>query len=386
MNITIRIRTNYSLCTSILTICALFIFLYSGSVYGSHYDKLSKKQLNEKHAERLTVYSEWEPKIWIRPSNNPRTFNAVSTPLPKSIKSQIKNSSIFTFLYYDGQSIKYDWKRRDVSEDMPIYGMSMSKSIISYLFGKAYCDGRIDSLTDTIGKYAHLLKGTFYEKVRIIDALNMASGDKNLYRSGKSGPDIWKYYVLPVFNKETVRDAISDLGNPKSTKNVFGYRDANSDVIGSVLLSVASEGLSEFMSINLAEPAGFKYPSYFLADSDGVPLGFAFFGATRTDWLRAAIKIGEDYYADGCIGDYLRSAVKEAVPTYKDKRFDHVRYGKFFWSKSNIIRKFPHLAMKGHGGIRGIIGTDNHSGKVIMIHSIRNDYKEQKLYKSTLNK
>ena len=350
------------------------------AVYANHNEHLSKKQLEERHEFRLKTYSEWEPKLVIRPGSSPRELIVEAEKLPRTITAEIKNSSIFSFLYYDGQQIKYDWKHKDVTESMPIYGFSMSKSITSYLLGKAFCDGRIGSLNDEIGEYAKELEGTFYGDVKLINALNMTSGDRRLYPSSKIRSD-WNSYVIPIANdRASVQDTIRSLGNPKPSAKNFSYMNANTDSIASVVAAVSPKGFDEFASKALADDAGFKYPSYFLADPNGSPLGFAYFMAARTDWLRAAIKIGEDYHSHECIGDYLRSAKAKSVKTNQSKD-NYSRYGKFFWS-GRRHPKFQHLAMQGHGGIRGLIGLEQ--GRVITFHSIRNDFKERTIVKAAL--
>ncbi len=370
----------------LITVLLLAGATFTEIVYSSHDNKLSKKELWEKHKFRLQLFDDWEPKIRIRPSDNPRALHHSSKPLPKSIAKQIKRSAIYSMFYFDGQSVVYDWKKDDLSDDRPIYGQSMSKSITSYLVGAAYCQGRIKSLNDTIGQYTDSFDGSFYENVQIIDALDMASGDGNLYPKSKQGASRWKYYVLPVvLDRVTIKQAIQNLGNKKPTKKKFNYTNPNTDVLSAVLVSVADEGFSEFAAVHLTDPAGFRYDSYFLADHDGIPHGFAYFWAARSDWLRAAIKIGEDYHSDECIGEYLRSAVEDTVKTGKKFQGDHTRYGKQFWSRG-VLKKFPHIAMKGHGGTRGYIGTATppRSPEVIMIHSVRADYKETDFLKKIL--
>ncbi len=379
--------TNATIC-KIFLITALFLLsgLFSGDAYSSHYSKLSKKELEVKQKQRFVYYATWNPKIKIPPSTNPRTLNRSSTPIPESLRKLIGGSAIFSLMYFDGENVVYDWKKEDLTESKPIYGMSMSKSILSYLIGKAYCDGRIDSLTDSIGQYTTAFEGSFYHNVRIIDALNMASGDQKLYPNSKTGASRWKYYVLPIWSDRlTVRQAVANLGNKKPGKKKYNYTNANTDVLASLLVSVSPEGVSEFISANLAEPAGFEYESHFLADYDGVPLAHAYFMAARSDWLRAAIKISEDFHSPACIGKYLKSAAEDTVKTRQEFKYSHTRYGKFFWTNGILNKKkYPHLAMKGHGGHRGYLLTGTPTPKVILIHSVRNDYKESALIKKIL--
>ncbi len=370
---------------SILT----FVLLLLGgplneTAFASHNSKISKKEMERKFWAWRATFDKWEPKIHIRPSSSPRTLFSHFKPLPKSIEKKTKRSTLISIMYFDGQHLKYDWKRDDIAEEDPIYAASMSKSIISYLVGKAFCEGRIESLEDTIGQYTDSFDGSFYENVKIIDALNMASGDGDLYPDSKQGATRWKYYVSPVLtDRLTVSQAILKLGNKKPRKKRFHYADANTDALSAVLVAISTEGFTEFANVNLADAAGFKYDSYFMADYDGVPHGFHGFWAARSDWLRAAIKIGEDFRSTECIGDYLRGAVENTVKTRNKFQHSHTRYGKKFWSKG-ILKKFQHIAMKGHGGKSAYIETAGISPKVIVILSMRSDYGEKDTLTSIL--
>ena len=79
----------------------------------------------------------------------------------------------------------------------------------------------------------------------------------------------------------------------------------------------------------LATRVGFGHRSYFLADRDRAALSFRLFYATRLDWLRAAMRIGEEARSEGWIADYLRSAFADFVPVDLDN-LPYRRYGKFF--------------------------------------------------------
>ena len=360
----------------------LCLYGYSADSFGFHLKNASKQELEKSLERRLNLQDHYThlTKIHIAPSANPRELADGSEKLPKKIKRQIKGSSIYSLLYYDGTKIKYDWRRDDIGEDLPLHGLSMSKSITSYLFGMAYCDRRIHSLDDKIKDYVPELSDTFYGNVRIIDALNMTSGDRVLYpNTGKPAGADWDTYLRPILEGETVVATMRQLGNPKpAKKKKFKYNNASVDAIAMVIKSVSPEGFSDFASKSLSEDAGLVNPSYIYADQSNAPLGFAFYYATRKDWLRIAIRIGEQFHSDGCMGDYLRSALSESVRTYNQDDDVH-RYGRYFWSKRKSP-KITDLEMRGHGGKRGIIELDK--GRVLMVHSITTDYSETKLLKS----
>lgn len=352
---------------------------YGPDAHANHLKNASKAKLEEMLKLRLVDYPAQLARIEIPASDTPRELARAVEELPSWLRKKLERRSALSLLYYDGRSIRYDWRRQDIDEDLPIYGMSMSKSITSYLLGKALCDERIDSLDDPMGKYVPALNDTFYGEVKIRDALDMASGDKKLYAktSRKPGSD-WKRYVIPIVREETpILDALRALGTRKPSKNEFAYRNANTDAVAMVVSAVSPEGLGQFAARVLAEEAGFKYPSMYLADGNGAAMALAFFYATRSDWLRAAVRIGEEFKSEGCIGDYLRSAITESVRLgFSD---EYRRYGKFFWvdRKSSKIR---HVTMKGHGGQRAYIDVEN--GRVLITHAIRNDFDGKRVFKA----
>lgn len=353
--------------------------MFSPDAHAGHLKNASKAKLEETLARRLDLPARLN-QVRIPASGTPRELPRAIEELPSWLNKRLRRKSVLSFYYYDGRSIKYDWRRPDIGEDLPIYGLSMSKSITSYLLGRAFCDGRIDSLDDPIGKYVPALNDTFYGQVKIRNALDMTSGDRKLYskKSAKAASD-WKRYVAPVSREEvTILEAMRGLGMLRPARNKFAYRNANTDAIAMVVSAVSPEGLGQFAAGVLADEAGFRYPSMYLADRNDAAMAFAFFYATRSDWLRAAIRMGEEFRSEGCMGDYLRSAISESVPM-GIADYDYRRYGKFFWVDAKFS-KVEHVRMSGHGGQRAFIDVEN--GRVLIIHAIRHDYDGNRIFKS----
>ena len=368
-------------CICAIVLCSTTLVGLESS-YASHFKSASKEKLEEVLQWRLYEALDKMGYLEIRAGKSPRVLSTAIQPLPKNVKSATKTSSMLSVLLYDGKQIVYDWRRSDIDEDLKIYSMSMSKSVISYLVGKAYCDGRIESLEDPLGKYIPDLKGSYYANVKIFESLDMAAGDRKLYGGGKGGiGGDWDLYFTPIYDRtssvlEIVR-ALGDTKQPKKKK--FKYTNANPDLLGIVLVNVSPEGFSEFVAKALADPAGLEHSTRFLTDSASHPLASHAFYATRKDWMRIGIKFSEDFNSEGCIGDYLRSAVSEPVRTRDD---DCTRYGKFFWLKCPNSSKS--IQMKGHGGQRAIF--DPKTNQVLMIHSIRHDYNKKGVIRSLLKK
>ena len=338
-----------------------------------HLKHASDARLEEVLKLRLEGFPKRLRQIAIAPSLEPRDLPQVTESLPDALASKFGLSSGLSLLYWDGKAIKHNVAREDIRDDLPVYGMSMSKSIASYLLGRAFCDGLIDSLDDPIKKYATALEGTFYGNVTISDALNMTAGDRKLYSSTSpaGGGSDRKEYMNPLFRKGVpIVDAMRALGNREPSEKIFAYRNANTDAVAMVISAVSPDGLGEFASRTLARDAGFERPAMYLADRNNAAFAFVWFYATRLDWLRAAILIAEQYKAKGCIGDYLRSAVSESVPV-NIARYPHRRYGKFFYSGPKYSNR-KLMVMAGHGGQR--IYIDVEEGKVLYLLSIRRDF------------
>lgn len=357
---------------------ALFFCSDTASPQASHLRNASDARLQKMLELRLRGFPSKFQHIAISPSPTPRKLPTAEVEVPQEVYSEIASSSAQSFLYWDGKAVKYDLSRPGIDNDLPVYGLSMSKSITSYLLGRAHCAGHIASLDDRIKKYVPSLDGTFYGDATIRNALNMASGDRKLYSetTARGGPGVWKDYVVPVAMRGvSVVDTMRKLGNREPAETAFAYRDANADAVAMVISAVAPGGLGEFASRTLARDAGFERPAMYLADRNNAALAFAYFYAARLDWLRAAIFIGEQFKAEGCIGDYLRSAISDSVPVTVT-RAPWRRYGKFFWSGLRWSNR-KHAAMLGHGGQTILVGLEE--GRVLYFLSTRQDYDRDKV-------
>ena len=352
---------------------ALVLLATPSSTPAMHLKNAGEERLERVHRNRLDRLPARFPQIGIAPGGKPRALARDVEELPSGFRQRLEGSSALSLLYYDGATIKFDWKRHDIRDDLPLFGASMSKGITSYLLGRAHCDGLVASLEDRIAKYVPTLADTFYGNARIGDALDMASGDRFLYANSarRGGRAQNREYVAPVMRRQmTVAETLRAFGKRDRDERAFAYRNANTDAIAMVVGAAAPGGLGAFAQRTLAADAGLEHRSFFLADRDGAALAFGFFYATRLDWLRAAIRIGEDARSEGCIGDYLRSAAADSVSVDVDN-LPYRRYGKFFWSDRKRMSR-RHIAMMGHGGQQALIELDG--GRVLVVFAIRGDY------------
>ena len=79
---------------------------------------------------------------------------------------------------------------------------SMGKSLPSYILGHAICEGYIDSLDSTISDWS-LVKNTLYENQKLIDILNMTTGDQE-----------YVYDSHMLLNGKVNRESYTNVDNP----------------------------------------------------------------------------------------------------------------------------------------------------------------------------
>jgi CubicO group peptidase (beta-lactamase class C family) len=298
----------------------------------------------------------------------------------KDIQQMMKKSDLLSVMKYRNGQIVINEKSSKLGEDDKMYSMSIAKSFIGYLVGHAVCDGHFASLEDPMAKYVPELKGTIYSDISVGKMIDMAAGDSPIWGK-KYNIQEYSGVVLSASDKDrkTILEVIAS--KPKqSPKNVgdFRYSNAVTDLVARALDTAVPEGLSNYYGSKLSDPAGNKSEMFYYVDANGWPIAHAFLHATRSDYMRMAIKVMSDWSSKTCIGDFLRSQYDQRIKTGNQ---DFKSYGAFFWFDLNSI-KAPIVSMNGHGGQRIIINLKDQS--IVSYHAIRSDFDGKKLEKWTL--
>ena len=133
-------------------------------------------------------------KVQISPAGTVKTLNKelIENKNTKKIDKNIKNKSLLSVLYFDGQKIVVDKISEKIQDNTKLYSFSISKSFVSYILGNTICNGDIKSLDDKISDYVPETKGTLYENSTFKELINMAAGDTN-FASRKAGSATFIY-------------------------------------------------------------------------------------------------------------------------------------------------------------------------------------------------
>ena len=131
----------------------------------------------------------------------------------ETVKSQLKESAILSYLRFEGDKIVIDEmspKERlgeFIDNSTKFRSNSVGKSMIGLLAGHAICGGYIDSVDVTLHAWP-MIQSTLYHNQKLIDLLNMNTGDHKIVTdvamwNGESNDDEnLAYYMVMIKGKK----------------------------------------------------------------------------------------------------------------------------------------------------------------------------------------
>ena len=347
-------------------------FLFNSSLWADHLKGKSKQELDRFLKGRIVGTPAEFDKILISPAKKSLFLNKelIENKNTKNIDKILKNKSLLSVLYFDGQNVVVDKKSDKIQDDTKLYSFSISKSFVSYLLGTTICNGDFKSLDDKISDHVTETKGTLYENSTFRDLINMRAGDTN-FASRKAGSATFIYAGQVIQKKKTVKDYLAESSNLKITKKVFNYNNFLTDLVARAIDLKSPGGLKKAYQ-DFANKAGTSSEMFFLIDDNGWPLLHGWIYATRLDFLKLGIQVSKDWNSNNCIGDYLKN-----IESMRDKSDNkNSEYAGYFWF--NKKNKSRHAQMRGHGSQH--IHIDLEKNRVLTYHSITGDYDNKSIW------
>ena len=306
---------------------------------------------------------------YVEPSATPYEFK-FETIKDKKVKKQLKTKGILSYLYFEDDKIIIDEvspKERFgkfFDNETKFRSNSMQKSLAGYVLGHAICEGYIESIDNRINDWK-LVKKTLYENHKLIDLLNMSSGDQK-----------YAYNSHILFNgKFTGKNSIIDnayldnllfnyFRNKKPSKKIYNYNVMNTKLIlNYVLFKTGDDNFQKLLDKVFREKAKTEDIVYFFSIDNNPQNGIEnMFYATRFDYLRIAKAIMDDYQDNTCVGKYLKEIYERRI----QKNL-----------KDNNRREPPYNLTKSYGGQfhldypgledKVVFGMGGYGGKAILI-------------------
>jgi len=212
------------------------------------------------------------------------------------------------FLVIENGDLLYQHYGAGISPKTPLYSMSMSKSLTSYTFGGALCDGRIQDVHHPSQIYAPRINGTVYGEATLHNNLRMATGAP-----------------APQFHGASYKGQFKDLREHKVSQLDIMLRFAEKAAPQGqdfVYLSNSTSAVSEAIGNNFVEDfnkliwqkIGAEADGYWLLDKDGRALSSAGFYAVATDWGRLARFIMQRALdGNDCMSQWFRTVHKPQI-------------------------------------------------------------------------
>ena len=317
----------------------------------------------------------------IKPSSKPYEFNSELKNF-NFLNKEFLSKGIVSYLYFEKDKIIVDEiSPKDrlgelVNNKTKLRSNSMGKSIASYILGNAICEGYIESVDSSISDWP-LMKDSLYENHKLIDLLNMASGDQEyvhdsfLLNKGKRN----RHKTLEIDNMSA-----KFLGflfqEKKIGKKIYNYNNVNTNLILNYVLFKSKGNFQEILDKIFKEKAKIKNSVFFFKKRDPDKNGNAdpMFYATRYDWLRLAKAIMDDYQNDTCVGKYLKEIYNRKIPKGAKEFKDEPGFNKTHSYGGQFHLDYPGIKNKvvfGMGGRAGqAVLIDMEHSRIIVINSI----------------
>jgi CubicO group peptidase (beta-lactamase class C family) len=283
-----------------------------------------------------------------------------------------KNNVMGLMVVRDGKILDqhYRHERRETDQ---FTSFSVAKSMISVLIGIALDEGLIKNLDDPVSRYTSRINESSYSKVSVRSLLRMSSGIQfNETYTGKY--DIYHFdRALRFSSNSSVIKTLNNMQRSSSDEGKkFNYASVETTVLAEVLRGATGKSVCQYMQEKLWEPIGAEYDAWWVTDSEGNELAYAFFNATQFDYAKVAVMLANMGEINGrriVSSEYVDQAtnIERQPEGFKYGQAQTATgYGYQFWLRERPGRYF----MQGTYG--QYIGIDRDSKTVLLINSFDN--------------
>ena len=319
-----------------------------------------------------------------KPTNNSYDFkfNLIED---KFLKKQMKTKGILSYLYYqDGEVLIDELSPKErlgefLNNETKFYSMSMGKSVTSYLVGHAICEGYIDGVDARVNDWP-IIKDSLYHDQKLIDFLNMSTGDQKYideFNSYEGRSKLDKYEDNSISRTMSVY-----LKGSVKSKSIYNYNGFVTQLIINYIKHKTGDDYEKLLNKIFVDKVKIKY-SILPTFSGGTGQGKLHpnLSATRYDWLRIAKAIMDDYQNDTCVGKYLKTIYERRISkSNRDKNeplFGRTKtYGGQFHMDYPGLKDRVVFGMSGYGG--NVILIDVENSRIVVVNSIHYNNKKFK--------
>ena len=227
----------------------------------------------------------------------------ISYPTPAgerlTVDAHFVTLPIDALIVVNGGDVLYERYRTMRPDDKHIY-FSVSKITGATMLAFLELEGKVD-LNQSVSHYLEELKGSVWDSVRLVEAVDMATGldgteHDEPNEDSRTNPDqIWYRWAAtdavgifadPKQRNEKWYDVLRSMQRRKPAYEAFEYNSINTFVMNRVVERVADKPLYEQFSDRLWSKLGMEHDAYYLCAPNGFTLGFMGVNSTLRDLAR----------------------------------------------------------------------------------------------------
>jgi CubicO group peptidase (beta-lactamase class C family) len=247
--------------------------------YFHHMDKIPNQRLDWVHKSGQ-VFRLKEPTA-------PFSLNYTVSDKIYSLDDFLRQGDVLGFLVMKDNQIIYERYLHDATPDDRFLSMSISKSVVSVLFGIALEEGKIHSVDDPVTQYLPYLKDSAYKDASLRNLLQMASGIQfnEDYLDPKA--DVHRVIFDLIRGGEPFKEVAVALKSEGKPGTKFHYQSINTQMLGLILEKVTGIPLNKYAEEKVWKKIGTQSDAFFYESKNQPEIcAFGCFNATLRDYAR----------------------------------------------------------------------------------------------------
>jgi CubicO group peptidase (beta-lactamase class C family) len=204
-----------------------------------------------------------------------------------SLDDFLRQGDVLGFLVMKDNQIIYERYLHDATPDDRFLSMSISKSVVSVLFGIALEEGKIHSVDDPVTQYLPYLQDSAYKDASLRHLLQMASGIQfnEDYLDPKA--DVHRVIFDLIRGGEPFKEVAVALKSEGKPGTEFHYQSINTQMLGLILEKVTGTPLNKYAEEKLWKKIGTQSDAFFYESKNQPEIcAFGCFNATLRDYAR----------------------------------------------------------------------------------------------------
>jgi len=183
------------------------------------------------------------------------------------------------------------------SEDKKWMSFSASKTLVGLLTALAYEQGYINSLDDTLSKYAPQFEGTVWEKVTFVQALNMTTGVKWDEDNISLTSDLVEFSVKTAFGVSFDDFLITMSADSWEAGSFHNYSSMDTQALGVAVSEATGKSLSAYLEETIWSQLGAEDDAFWITDQTGREMALSGWNAVLGDYARLGMLLidGKNY-------------------------------------------------------------------------------------------